>query len=248
MQPLFVIVCGVFLLQNCGVSAMWRILHSSSNQDELVKVLKDTGSLKDRRVADVMRQVDRGKYCKESPYVDGPMSIGYGATISAPHMHAYALEKLKDHLVEGARALDVGAGSGYLTVCMALMVGASGRVVGVEHMPELLNKSITNVMHDKPHLLRDSIIKLVGDGRAGYSKEAPYNAIHVGAAAEVIPQQLIDQLAEGGRMVIPVGPEDVAQVMVIVDKKEDGEVVRTTDTSVRFVPLTDREKQQDNYY
>lgn len=58
--------------------------------------------------------------------------------------------------------------------------------------------------------------------------------------------QLIDQLAAGGRMVIPVGPEDVTQVMVIVDKKENGEIVRTTDTSVRFIPLTDRGKQEEN--
>lgn len=73
-----------------------------------------------------MLAVDRGNYSKNNPYMDAPQGIGYGVTISAPHMHAHALELLKDQLTEGERALDVGSGSGYLTACMALMVGETG--------------------------------------------------------------------------------------------------------------------------
>lgn len=76
-----------------------------------------------------MLAVDRGNYTKIYPYMDSPQVIGYGATISAPHMHAYALELLKDHLKKGEKALDVGSGSGYLTACMALMVGKKGYVL-----------------------------------------------------------------------------------------------------------------------
>lgn len=73
-----------------------------------------------------MLAVDRGNYSKNNPYMDSPQGIGYGVTISAPHMHAHALELLKDRLVEGNRALDVGSGSGYLTACMAKILGSKG--------------------------------------------------------------------------------------------------------------------------
>lgn len=73
-----------------------------------------------------MMAVDRGNYVKNNPYMDAPQAIGYGVTISAPHMHAHALELLKGHLVSGEKALDVGSGSGYLTACMALMLGENG--------------------------------------------------------------------------------------------------------------------------
>lgn len=190
-----------------------------------------------------MKQVDRGNYVTSSAYMDAPQSIGYGVTISAPHMvstynfdilppdldhfskimqplyvqHAYALELLKDKLVDGEKALDVGSGSGYLTVCMALMVGPNGRAVGIDHIPELVNKSIRNVQNDKPELLASGRVQLigkfllninvihlqqmcknlyshlsilVGDGREGYIPEAPYNAIHVGAAAPSLPVEV----------------------------------------------------------
>lgn len=75
-----------------------------------------------------MLAVDRSNYCKNNPYLDSPQSIGYGVTISAPHMHAHALELLRDQLINGTRALDVGSGSGYLTACMASLMGPTGWV------------------------------------------------------------------------------------------------------------------------
>ncbi|NXS04552.1 PIMT methyltransferase, partial [Oxylabes madagascariensis] len=87
--------------------------------------------------------------------------LGYKATISAPHMHAHALELLKDQLVEGAKALDVGSGSGYLTACFARMIGPTGKAVGVEHIKELVHESIRNVQEDDPTLLSSGRVKLV---------------------------------------------------------------------------------------
>lgn len=78
--------------------------------------------------------------------------------------HAYALSILTDHLVEGAKALDVGSGSGYLTACMAFMVGIRGKVVGIEHIPELMELSIKAVQQDCPHFLDEGRIKFVGKG------------------------------------------------------------------------------------
>lgn len=76
--------------------------------------------------------------------------------------HAYALEQLREHLREGSKALDVGSGSGYLTVCMALMVGESGQTVGIDHIPELVEFSRKNVLCDKPELLESGRLKLIG--------------------------------------------------------------------------------------
>lgn len=86
----------------------WRS-HGRDNND-LVSQLTRNKILKTQRVQEAMRKVDRGNYCDFSPYLDSPQSIGYGVTISAPHMHAHALEMLKDHLFDGAKALDVGSG------------------------------------------------------------------------------------------------------------------------------------------
>lgn len=86
----------------------WRS-HGKDNND-LISQLKRNKIIKSPRVEEAMKKVDRGNYCSVSPYMDSPQAIGYGVTISAPHMHAHALEMLKDHLYEGAKALDVGSG------------------------------------------------------------------------------------------------------------------------------------------
>ncbi|KOB65874.1 Protein-L-isoaspartate O-methyltransferase [Operophtera brumata] len=114
----------------------WRS-HGINNAD-LVRNLRANGIIKTDSVANAMNAVDRKNYCPYAPYHDSPQSIGYSATISAPHMHAHALERLKNQLVPGEKALDVGSGSGYLTACMAIMLGETGQVIGIEHIPDLL--------------------------------------------------------------------------------------------------------------
>jgi protein-L-isoaspartate(D-aspartate) O-methyltransferase len=113
---------------------------------------------------------------------------------------------------EGAKVLDVGCGSGYLTACLAYMAGPSGTVVGIEHIRELVDLSRRNIEHGNIDLLQQDAedadhirVKFVfGDGRLGWEEDAPYDAIHVGAgSAEGVPQPLIDQLKKGGRLVCP---------------------------------------------
>lgn len=90
----------------------------------------ENGVIKSDLVARTMTATDRKHYCPHNSYQDAPQSIGFDVTISAPHMHAFALELLEGHLKQGARVLDVGSGSGYLTACFARCVGPSGTVIG----------------------------------------------------------------------------------------------------------------------
>jgi protein-L-isoaspartate(D-aspartate) O-methyltransferase len=139
----------------------WRS-HGSSNS-ELVNNLKRNGIISDARVVNAMLAVDRANFCKTDPYQDCPQSIGFSVSISAPHMHGHALQHLRHQLKEGAKALDVGSGSGYLTACMAVMVGNEGRVIGVEHIPELVDLSVRNIAKGNADLLKTKRVKILGE-------------------------------------------------------------------------------------
>lgn len=199
----------------------------------------ENGIIKIDSVAETMLQTDRKYYCPLNSYLDAPQSIGYEVTISAPHMHAFALELLADKLVPGARVLDVGSGSGYLTACFARMIG-DGVVVGVEHQSALAKMGAANIRKDDASLLDSGRVKIIeGDGRLGCKEFAPYDAIHVGAAAPNKPEELINQLANGGRLIVPVGPENKTQSLQQYEKDMNGVVTEKSLMSVVYVPLTD---------
>ncbi|XP_006824355.1 protein-L-isoaspartate(D-aspartate) O-methyltransferase-like [Saccoglossus kowalevskii] len=217
---------------------------SGANHKELINHLRDTGSIKTDRIYDAMMAVERGDFTKSNPCTDAPQSVGYSTTISAPHMHAHALELLSDKLQEGSRALDVGSGTGYLTVCMALMCGESGKAVGIDHIQELVESSVKNVKKQHYDLLTSGRVILInGEGRDGYAEEGPYDAIHVGAAPDVVPQALLDQLKPGGRLVLPVGPRGGKQVLQRHDKSPNGKLVKTELMNVIYGSLTSVDNQ-----
>lgn len=223
--------------------------HSSGRtHEELIGNLFRNNVITSPVVRDTMLMVDRRLFTKNQPYADNPVPIGFSATISAPHMHAHALELLKDHLVSGARALDVGSGTGYLTACFALMVGQHGVAVGIEHVPELTQLATDNVIawlnqtsgpRERQIELGRQLKLVTGDGRLGWPDEAPYDAIHVGAAAPVIPEALKQQLKVGGRLICPVGPQSRSQELVQIDRVSETQFNTTNLMGVMYVPLTD---------
>ena len=222
--------------------------YSYHSMKELCDHLKKKGYITNNKVYDSMIKVDRADFAPRSPYEDKPQSIDYNVTISAPHMHAYCLELLKDHLKEGGKSLDVGFGSGYLTVAMSKMMEDKGTAVGIEHIKELCDFANKNISkHHKDLLDTKKVILINGDGRKGCPEYGPYDCIHVGAAAAQLPQPLIDQLANGGRLVIPVGEQGGDQYINIIDKDSNGKISIKKTLGVSYVPLTSVNKQLSGY-
>lgn len=220
----------------------------SRSNDGLIDHLIRAGIVSDQRVEIAMRALDRADYCRPDAglqaYADNPLPIGHAATISAPHMHAHALIQLKERLIDGANALDVGVGSGYLSAAMAHMVGERGTVHGIDYLPELVDMARTNIAKHSAGLLSPSpsggrarVSLAVTDGWKGVPGHS-FDAIHVGAAAATVPQALVEQLKPGGRMIIPVGTDE--QALMAIDKDEDGAVHQRRLMLVRYVPLVKR--------
>ncbi|RMZ82304.1 hypothetical protein DV738_g1816, partial [Chaetothyriales sp. CBS 135597] len=217
----------------------WR--SSGHTNAELINNLFKSGLTKAPRVRDSMAAVDRAHYAPRAAYEDSPQTIGYSATISAPHMHAMACQSLLPFLPEdkGAVVLDVGSGSGYLTHVLAnLTCGldgtGDGKVIGIDHIQGLIDLATTNMKKSEEgrRLLESNKVQFIkGDGRKGYAAAAPYDAIHVGAAAASLHQELVDQLKSPGRMFIPVDDNDGwgSQCIWVIDKDKDGQVSKKKD-------------------
>jgi protein-L-isoaspartate(D-aspartate) O-methyltransferase len=184
------------------------------------------------RVITAMLRVPREKFVPESErefaYGDYPLRIGHGQTISQPYIVAYMVEAL--NLKGGEKVLEVGAGSGYAAAVLAEMGTKVYAIERIEALTEQARANLAAADYDTVHLR-------CSDGSHGWAEEAPFDAILVSAGAQHLPQDLIDQLAIGGRMVIPVGPQPEYQELIRVTR-EAGERVRQERLGgVRFVPL-----------
>lgn len=166
-------------------------------------------------------------------YSDTPLPIGYGQTISAPHMVAIMTELL--NLQPGQRVLEVGTGSGYQAAVIAEIVGVDGHVWTVERIPQLAEFALNNIRRTG-YLDRVSIV--VGDGSEGFEPAAPYDRIIVTAAAPDVPRPMLEQLKDGGRLVIPIGNLWLQVLKVII--KEGGKIRHETSIPCVFVPLIGR--------
>ena len=198
------------------------------------------------KVYETMMQVDRADFAPTRPYQNFPQRIGCNVVISAPLLHAYCLQALEDFLTEGSTVLDIGFGSGYLTVAMSKMMNDKGTVVGIEHIKDLYDFGLCNMCKHHKDLIDNKKIQLIlGDGRLGYKKKAPFKCIHVGAASREPPKELIEQLDFGGRLVIPLGITN-DQYIYFIDKDLNGKINFTKGLSVCYVPLTSAKNQLNN--
>lgn len=223
------------------------MIKNNPEQVKLVKKLVEGGVDISEKVQSVLESLDRKYFMPEeaSPYDDIPQRIGFNTTISAPHMHAYTLNWLEKFLVPGSCILDIGCGSGYLTVCLAKMIG-KGRVYGVDHIEEIINQAMENITKSQPEVVNNPelLLQMVHrDGRNGLPEFAPYNVIHIGGATNNISRTLLDQLAVGGILMAPVGPMSSFQKITLVEKDKDGNLHYTTGMNVNYAPLADREQQ-----
>lgn len=203
---------------------------SQRTRDRLIKRLRDMG-IGDQRVLEAIRQTPRHLFVEEAlasrAYEDTALPIGYGQTISQPYVVALMTQAL---LAGGpmTTVLEVGGGSGYQT---AVLAGLVGEVYSVERIGPLMHLARQRLFSSGYR----NIHYKVSDGSWGWPEHAPYDGIIVTAAAVEVPETLLQQLATGGRMVIPVGAGD-GQALLLITANEQG-VSRTHLEHVNFVPL-----------
>ena len=223
---------------------MWRIagfifmslmiLMSDRSQvmrEKMVEFQIEMRGVKDPLVLRAMRKVPRHLFLpasqKDSAYDDAPLPIGFGQTISQPYIVAYMTEVLNPQ--KGQRFLEVGTGSGYQAAVLAEIVDT---VYTIEIIPELGKRASARLSA----MGYKNITVKIGDGYEGWKEHAPFDGIMVTAGAESIPPPLIEQLKDGGRMVIPVGSPYLVQNLILVEKHGKA-VLKRNLIPVRFVPF-----------
>lgn len=195
----------------------------------LVEILQD-GGITDLSVLRAFDQTPRHLFVptgvRHRAYEDAPLPIGNGQTISQPSVHARYLQELK--LTGKERVLEVGTGTGYQT---ALLAHLAAQVFSIERVAPLLDRAREILQQ----IGVNNVSLLLGDGTIGWRAYAPYDAVLVSAATPSIPQPLVEQLAEGGRLIAPVG--DREQQMLRMVSRRGGAIEERDLLAVRFVPL-----------
>lgn len=192
----------------------------------------------DSETLEAMRHVPRHLFVpknrRHNAYQNRPLPIGQGQTISQPYIVGYMTEMLD--LQAGEKVLEIGTGSGYQA---AVLSEITPHVFTIEIVEELGRQA-----RERFESLGYSTIKTkIGDGYNGWPEHAPFDAIILTAAADEIPQPLIDQLKPGGTMVLPVGETGLTQRLMKVTKTEDGEIIKESMLPVRFVPMTGKDQK-----
>jgi protein-L-isoaspartate(D-aspartate) O-methyltransferase len=196
----------------------------------VTKQIENRG-IHDARVLAAMRQVPRHEFVPEefrdSAYEDRPLGIGHGQTISQPYIVAFMTEQLAPKQKD--RILEIGTGSGYQAAILSKLVAD---VFSIEIVPELAESAAATLKR----LGFTNVRTKAGDGYQGWAEHAPFDAIIVTCAPDHVPNPLVTQLKDGGRLIIPVGdPGDQALYLL---EKRDGKIERKAILPVRFVPMT----------
>lgn len=202
----------------------------AAQRQRMVELQLKLRGIKDERVLAAMAKVPREEFvpadARVEAYEDGPLPIGYDQTISQPYIVAFMTEQLRPK--ESDRVLEIGSGSGYQAAILAELVGEVYTIDIVEPLAKSAEATLQRLGYNNVHIK-------VGDGYKGWPEEAPFDAVIVTCAPEKVPQPLVDQLKDGGRMVIPVG-ERFAQQLYLLEKK-NGQLQESVTLPVRFVPM-----------
>lgn len=208
-----------------------------TEHEALVQQLVDEGVLRTPAITAAFKAIDRRDFVREEllpdAYVNAPLPIGLGQTISQPFTVAYMLELLSPQA--GDNILDVGSGSGWQTALLAHIVGPEGHVTALEIVAELYEWGKQNVA--KYSFLEKGIVEMHGmSGLNGYPKRAPFDRIIAAASGETVPEAWLGQLKVGGRIVAPVG-SSILQLIKKSDAPPAGEWERRDHPGFAFVPL-----------
>ena len=231
------VVALAVLLVGClaGVAVSWagdqeEETYAQAREAMVTRQIAARG-VQDERVLQALRKVPRHRFVPESErayaYEDHPLPIGEGQTISQPYIVAYMTEALA--LKPGDRVLEIGTGSGYQAAVLAELAAEVYTIEIVRSLGEAARKTLEGQGYT------NSFLK-IGDGYQGWPDKAPFDAIIVTCAPDDIPRALVEQLREGGRMMIPVGSVDSVQRLVRVTKT-DGKLHAEDVMAVRFVPM-----------
>jgi protein-L-isoaspartate(D-aspartate) O-methyltransferase len=210
----------------------------AAEREALVKESIEERGINNSRVLAAMRKVERHRFVPEqaraAAYADRPLYIGHGQTISQPYIVAYMTQAVAPQPKD--KCLEIGTGSGYQA---AVLAEVCAKVFSIEYVPELAAFAKRNLR--AAGYGPDRVALSSGDGYRGWPEEAPFDVIVVTAAPQRVPQPLLEQLAVGGRLVVPVGPQDDAQWLELWVRREKGSGPGALAVDrllpVRFVPL-----------
>jgi len=205
----------------------------------MVKTQIEKRGIQDESVLRVMRETPRHLFIPENlidlAYEDGPLPIGKGQTISQPYIVALMTELLQ--LKGKEKVLEIGTGSGYQAAVLSSLVNRVYSIEIVKSLAEKADKKLKEMNYN-------NVMVKWGDGYQGWLEYAPYDAIIVTAAPDKVPQTLVDQLKQGGKMIVPVGT--YFQQLKIISKTLDNEIIEKNIIPVRFVPMvTSKKAPQD---
>jgi len=221
---------------SCGAGET-PVVDPGQKRQRMVKEQLMPRGIHEERVLAAMARVPREEFVPEnlraSSYADHPLPIGYDQTISQPFIVAFMTEHLQPRPTD--RVLEIGTGSGYQAAVLAELVAEVYSIEIIEPLARTAEAALRKLGYKNVQVK-------VGDGYKGWPEHAPFDAIIVTCAPEHVPQPLVDQLREGGRMIIPVGGAGAQDLYVL--EKEKGELRRRAISPVRFVPMTG-EAQKD---
>jgi protein-L-isoaspartate(D-aspartate) O-methyltransferase len=206
------------------------------NRKDLILKLKDNGYIKTEKVKDAMLNVPREEFMtsetKSLAYIDRPIPLKRGQTISAPHMVAIISEKLS--LEPGMNVLEIGTGFGYNAAVIAEILGPEGHVYTIERIESLKETADQNL---KRTGYSKNVTVILGDGTKGYPEQAPYDRIYATASAPKVPEPLKSQLKIGGRLLAPIGQDSSYQDLQCIVRISENEYKSYNLGGVIFVPM-----------